>query len=86
MNKKMSEMIALGVSYALNCHPCLDFHRDEAERAGLSPEEMGEAIGIAEQVVRGARNRTTTKVASMLGDFGPTVTEECCPAGSDCCS
>jgi len=40
MNKKIEEMIALGASYALNCQPCMEFHRKAAIEAGLTAEEM----------------------------------------------
>ncbi|MCU7919408.1 MAG: carboxymuconolactone decarboxylase family protein [Candidatus Thiodiazotropha sp. (ex Dulcina madagascariensis)] len=80
---KIREMIALGVAYSLNCHKCLEVHKQAAKAAGLSPDEMNQAISIAESVVDGARN-LTKDVAFKL--FGKEVEDvRCCPVGSECC-
>ena len=50
MDEKMKELIALGVSYALNCQPCLELHKHKAIEVGLTMEEMRAAIAVAESV------------------------------------
>ncbi len=32
MEKKIQEMIALGASYALNCRPCMEYHKKGVPR------------------------------------------------------
>ena len=82
MNKKTEEMIALGVAYGINCTACMEYHRKEAVKAGLTKEEMLGAITIAKQVKSGAAKKTEA-VAGEL--FGKTGEGSCCPAGSECC-
>jgi AhpD family alkylhydroperoxidase len=36
MNKKTEEMIALGAAYAVNCQPCLEFHKQKSTEAGVT--------------------------------------------------
>jgi AhpD family alkylhydroperoxidase len=83
MDRKIKEMIALGASYALNCRPCMEFHKKLAVEAGLTPEEMQAAIGVAEMVREGAGEKTR-EFAERL--FGPIKEERCRPAGSACCA
>lgn len=82
MDQKTKEMIALGVSYGINCKFCMEYHKKEAIKAGLSEEEMLGAINIAEQVKNGAASKTKA-IATEL--FGEVSEERCCPAGSECC-
>ena len=82
MDIKIEEMIALGAAYAVNCMPCMEFHEQKAMKAGLTPEEMRAAIGIAEGVKAGA----SRKIREFANDrFGSVKTERCCPPGSECC-
>jgi len=82
MNKKTEEMIALGVAYGINCTACMEYHKKEATKAGLTGEEMLRAIKVAKQVKAGAAKKTEA-VAGEL--FGEAAEGQCCPAGSECC-
>ena len=82
MNKKTEEMIALGVAQGINCTACMKYHKREAIEAGLTEEEMLEAITVAKQVKAGAIKKTES-VAREL--FGEADEGRCCPAGSECC-
>lgn len=79
MNRKIEEMIALGVAYAVNCQPCMEYHKQRAVEAGLTKEEMHAAIQAAESVKMGAY-RKTKRVAGSL--FGDVKEEKCCPVGT----
>ena len=83
MDKKIQEMIALGASYALNCRPCMEYHKKVAVEAGLTQEEMQAAIRVAEAVREGASKKTKAFADDL---FGPIKEERCCPAGSACCA
>jgi len=76
-------MVALGVSYALNCRPCMEYHKKVAGEAGLSQEEMQAAIRVAEAVREGAGRKNKEFAAEL---FGSIKEERCCPAGSACCA
>jgi AhpD family alkylhydroperoxidase len=82
MDQKTKEMIALGVSYGINCTFCMEYHKREAIKAGLTQEEMQGAITVAEQVKNGAASKTKAIATDMFGEVG---NERCCPAGSECC-
>lgn len=83
MDKKIEELIALGAAYALNCRPCMEFHRRMAVEAGLTQEEMQAAIRVADAVREGA-GRKNKEFAENL--FGTIKAERCCPPGSACCA
>lgn len=82
MNKKIEEMIALGVAYAVNCQFCMEYHKKKAIEAGLTKEEMQASIQIAEGVKAGASNKTKQNASNL---FGEVKEERCCPEGSECC-
>ncbi len=83
MDKKIEEMIALGAAYAINCQPCMEYHKKMAIDAGLTIEEMHAAIQVAESVKTGAYNKTKASAKEL---FGELVEKRCCPIGSECCS
>ncbi len=82
MDKKIEEMIALGAAYAVNCMPCMEFHKQKAMEAGLTQEEMQAAIGVAEGVKTGASSKAREFANSR---FGLVKGDRCCPVGSECC-
>jgi len=82
MDKKTEEMIALGVAYGINCTFCMEYHKKQAIKAGLTEEEMLAAIDVAEMVKTGAANKTTA-VAKQL--FGESEKSGNCSSDSPCC-
>ena len=44
---KTKELIALGISVAIRCDPCIAFHAQAAVKAGATREEVLEAIAVA---------------------------------------
>lgn len=83
MDRKIEEMIALGASYALNCQPCMEYHRKKAVEAGVTDEEMRAALRVADAVKAGAGKKARSYAESM---FGEVASDRCCPVGSECCS
>lgn len=79
---KEQELIAIGVSYAVNCRPCMDYHREAGLKAGLSEEEMQAALTVAEAVRDGANAKAQAYAKEILGDFVEDAS--CCPAGKGC--
>ena len=82
MDEKIKELIALGAAYALNCQPCLEFHKEKATVTGVTMEEARAAIAIAESVKKGAYDRARQSASNL---FGNTKEERFCPEGSKCC-
>ncbi|MFC1614268.1 sigma-70 family RNA polymerase sigma factor [Gemmatimonadota bacterium] len=54
MDKKTTELIAIGASVTANCQPCLQYHIAEAFKSGALEEEIAEAISVAKMVRKGA--------------------------------
>lgn len=47
LDTKTKELIALGIGIAVHCDGCIDCHVDDALKAGATPEEISETIGVA---------------------------------------
>lgn len=47
LDPKTKELVALGISVAIRCEPCIGFHAEAAVKQGASREELLEAIGTA---------------------------------------
>lgn len=47
LSKKTKELIGLACSMVLRCDDCVKYHLEEAKKAGLSKEEIYEAMAIA---------------------------------------
>ncbi|MCL2337190.1 MAG: carboxymuconolactone decarboxylase family protein [Firmicutes bacterium] len=53
-DSKTAELIAIGASVAANCLPCLQTHKQNALAAGLTEQEITEAINVGKVVRAGA--------------------------------
>lgn len=47
LDKKTKELIALGISVAIRCEPCITFHAEAAVAQGATREEISETMGMA---------------------------------------
>jgi AhpD family alkylhydroperoxidase len=52
LNPREHELVALGAALASNCVPCIEFHIQEARKAGLNNAEIAEAIELADKIKR----------------------------------
>jgi AhpD family alkylhydroperoxidase len=50
LNARDRELVALGAALGSNCVPCIEYHIPEARKAGLSDQEIGEAVRLADKV------------------------------------
>lgn len=83
LDVKQQELIAIGVSFALNCHSCLAYHKQAGLKAGLNEEGLRAALAVAESVREGAHQKTQEYTRELLGEC--VEGSGCCPAGSACC-
>lgn len=44
---RLKETVALAISVAKRCEPCIAYHARQAARAGASPDEVAEVLGVA---------------------------------------
>ncbi|MFQ6087684.1 MAG: carboxymuconolactone decarboxylase family protein [Candidatus Methanofastidiosia archaeon] len=58
LDRKTKELIALGTSLGVNCHPCIKHHLELARELGLSEEEIMEALNVGKKVKVGAARST----------------------------
>ena len=47
LDKKTKELIALGISVAIRCEPCITFHAEAAVAQGATRDEISETMGMA---------------------------------------
>lgn len=50
LSVKEKEYIALGMSVALRCEPCINFHVEALMKAGATREELGDVLAMAIQM------------------------------------
>lgn len=67
MDERMKELIAIGASAAVNCHPCMDFHLAACDRLGLDRAEVRRAVDVGLAVAKGAAAKTRDKADALLG-------------------
>jgi AhpD family alkylhydroperoxidase len=46
LSKKAKELIAVGISVVINCESCMQWHIEQATKAGASMQEVLEAIEV----------------------------------------
>ena len=46
MSKKAKELIAVGISVVINCESCMQWHIEQAAKAGASMREVFEAVEV----------------------------------------
>jgi len=60
------ELVVLGAAIASNCIPCTERHVPEARKAGLTDEEIAEAVSLAEKVKRVPAGKVVDVAATLL--------------------
>ena len=81
LDPKTTELIAIGVSVAINCGPCLDYHVPEAKKAGATVSEMKDAVGIARMVRKAVAGKMDQYTDEKLGEPTPERKAPTCCAG-----
>ena len=54
LDAKTRELISLAVAISLRCDGCITVHAEAARKAGVTEEELAEALGVAISVNAGA--------------------------------
>jgi AhpD family alkylhydroperoxidase len=82
LDPRVRELVALGTAYGVNCQTCLEVHKQAAQAAGLSAEEMQQAIRVAEAIVSGARGLTRRRTGTLFGKADADAS--CCAQAAEC--
>lgn len=67
MDQRTKELIAIGASAAVNCHPCMTYHLKECDRLEIDRESVAAAVAVGQMVNRGAAGKTRAFTADLLG-------------------
>jgi len=75
LDSKTKEVIALAIAVASRCDGCIAFHTHDALRAGATPAEISDALGVAVMMGGGPSLVYATHVVEAMEQFGkvPTV-------------
>lgn len=60
-----AEFVAIGAAIGANCEPCLRYHIGEAQKLGISPDDIARAVAMAEKI-KETPARTILKLAERL--------------------
>lgn len=77
LDKKMKELIAVALSVAARCDPCIGFHMQALVKLGASRQDLDEALGVAVYMGGGPSLMYAAHVAAAYDEFarGPTPGE-----------
>ena len=85
LDTKTRELVAIGASVVANCRPCLDYHVNEARKAGVSDCGMRDAVSVARMVRKAGGSKMDEYADDKLG--APASEREvpgaCCGDKSD---
>lgn len=73
-------LIALGASAAVNCRPCLQYHRAASEALGIPAGSMAAATEIGLRIGAGANAKTREFVADLEAGRGGDAGDYICTA------
>jgi len=87
------ELVSLGAALASHCVPCIEYHIPEARKAGLSDEQIREAVELADQVRQVPARKVLATATQLLGgsadQTGPAAPAASCaemqPHMAKCC-
>jgi AhpD family alkylhydroperoxidase len=71
LEQRDKELAAIGASIGANCRPCIEHHLPAGREAGLSEDELTEAVATAEAVRQEAAELLSARVDELLGRGGP---------------
>jgi AhpD family alkylhydroperoxidase len=61
----VNELVAMGAAIAANCDPCLKYHYREAQKLGVSKEDMAQAVQTGAKV-KDSPHQAILKLADRL--------------------
>ncbi len=66
MEEKINILICIGAATAANCILCFEHFFGKAQEAGLTDEEMQEAVDLARQVKKGAHMASGNSISNVM--------------------
>ncbi|SDZ90960.1 carboxymuconolactone decarboxylase family protein [Microbulbifer marinus] len=71
LSQRELELVAIGAAMGSNCVPCIEYHIPEAKKAGVSDEEIREALLLADKVRKVPARKVLEAANHMLGGDTP---------------
>ncbi len=68
MDERTRLLISLGAATAANCIPCFEHYFGKAKVAGLTTDEIEEAVDLASQVKKGAHMAIKNCINGLMGE------------------
>ena|SRR5690349_15292090 len=69
LDRKMKELIALAIAVSGRCDACIAYHARGALRAGVSRQELGEALAVAIQMGGGPAVNSAADALRAFDEF-----------------
>ena len=73
LDMKTKELIALSIAVASRCDGCVAFHTHDALRAGASPEEITDALGVSVLMGGGPAMVYATHAIDAMEQFSKAI-------------
>lgn len=71
LSRKTKELIATGISVATNCESCMQWHIEQAARAGATPAELLEAVEVAIEMAGGPGTVSARFALEIMDNLPP---------------
>ena len=85
MDERTSLLICMGASTAANCIPCFEYYHKKASASGLTPEEILEAVELANKVKSGTNLLMRNSIKTFMGGEALPASCGCGPSQRSCC-
>ncbi len=69
--KKQKELIAVGISVVIDCESCMQWHIEQAAKAGASQEEILEAVEVGIEMGGGPATVSARFALDVMEDVFP---------------
>jgi len=66
LDEKNKELIAIGASVSVNCHPCVKYHIAKACEMKIDEAEILQSIDVGKMVRKGAANQMDVFIEVLL--------------------
>jgi AhpD family alkylhydroperoxidase len=73
LDKKTKELIALALSVAVRCDPCIGFHTQALVKLGATRQEVDEALGVATYMGGGPSLMYAASAVTAFDEFALTL-------------
>jgi len=80
----VAELVAIGAAIAANCEACFKYHYGQAQKLGVSKEDMAHAVAMAQKVKEAPAKAVLELANRYLGGIASAEEAGVPPAGASC--